>query len=63
MLRMHVLLGIVLLPVSAWFFQSGSLVAPLANLVAVPWVAMVSVPLSLLGLLASCVSDAWLPHC
>ena len=55
--RTHVLLGIVLLPVSAWFFQSGSLVAPLANVIAVPWVAMVTVPLGLLALLSSALSD------
>ena len=55
--RSHVLLGVVLLPVSAWFFQSGSLIAPLANVIAVPWVAMVSVPLGLLTLLLSSFSD------
>ena len=55
--RSHVLLGVVLLPVSAWFFQSGSLIAPLANVIAVPWVAMVSVPLGLLTLLLSAFSD------
>lgn len=53
----HVLLGVALLPISAWFFQSGSLIAPAANLLAVPWVAMVSVPLSLIGLVASTISD------
>jgi len=58
LLRTHCLLGVALLPVSAWFFQSGSLVAPIANLLAVPWVAMVSVPLSLSGLLAGYVSPA-----
>ena len=56
--RSHVLLGIVLLPVSAWFFQSGSLIAPLANVIAVPWVAMVAVPMGLLTLLLSALSDA-----
>ncbi len=56
--RTHCLLGIVLLPVGAWFFQSGSLLAPLANLIAVPWVAMVSVPLALMTLVASSVSDS-----
>ena len=55
--RSHVLLGVVLLPVSAWFFQSGSLIAPLANVIAVPWVAMVSVPMGLLTLLLSAFSD------
>jgi len=71
--RTHALLGIVLLPVSAWFFQSGSLIAPLANLIAVPWVALVTVPLSLLTLLISSFSEAaampltslvtWSLHC
>ncbi|MFK8080225.1 MAG: DNA internalization-related competence protein ComEC/Rec2 [Granulosicoccus sp.] len=54
--KTHILLGVVLLPVSAWFFQAGSLVAPIANLIAVPWVAMVCVPLSLMGLLISTFS-------
>lgn len=53
----HILLGIALLPVSAWFFQAGSLVAPLANLIAVPWVAMVCVPLSLAGLLLGVIFE------
>ena len=52
-LHMHVLLGVLLLPVTAWFFQSGSLVAPLANLAAVPWVGVVVVPLCFLAVLGS----------
>ncbi len=52
-LRTHVLLGLLLLPVTAWFFQSGSIIAPLANLLAVPWVGVVVVPLSFLALLFS----------
>lgn len=55
--RTHALLGLALLPVSAWFFQSGSLIAPVANLVAVPWVALVSVPLSLLTLALAGLSE------
>lgn len=54
--RTHALLGLALLPISAWFFQSGSLIAPFANLVAVPWVALVCVPLSLLTLMLAFVS-------
>ena len=42
----HVKLGIVLLPASAWFFQQGALVAPLANLLAVPVIGFLVVPLS-----------------
>ena len=50
LLRTHCLLGVVLLPVTAWFFQSGSWVAPLANAVAVPFTAIVIVPLAFLTL-------------
>lgn len=52
-LHTHVLLGLLLLPVTAWFFQSGSIIAPLANLLAVPWVGVVVVPLSFLALVSS----------
>jgi competence protein ComEC len=46
---MHVLLALGMLPVLLVFFQSASLVAPLANILAVPWVGMLVVPLALLG--------------
>jgi len=46
---MHVCLAVGMLPVLLVFFQSASLVAPLANVVAVPWVSLLVVPLSLLG--------------
>ncbi len=52
-IRTHVLLGVLLLPVTAWFFHSGSLVAPVANLLAVPWVGLVVVPLCFATLLCS----------
>lgn len=38
-----------LLPLLILLFQRASLVAPLANLLAVPWVSMLTVPLTLLG--------------
>ena len=38
-----------LLPLSAWFFGQSSLVGPLANLIAVPFVSFVIVPLILFG--------------
>ena len=50
LLRTHCLLGVVLLPATAWFFQSGSWVAPLANAVAVPFTALLVVPLAFLTL-------------
>ena len=47
----HLKLGVLLLPATAWFFQTGSLVAPLANAIAVPMVGLIIVPLSLLSVL------------
>jgi competence protein ComEC len=49
----HVLLALGMLPILLVFFQSASLVAPLANIVAVPWVGMLVVPLALLGSLVT----------
>ncbi len=46
---MHVLLALGMLPVLLVFFQTASLIAPLANVIAVPWVGMLVVPLALLG--------------
>lgn len=46
-------LTIALLPLGLAFFQQASLAAPLVNLLAVPWVTFVIVPLLLLALLLS----------
>lgn len=48
--RVHVLIGIGLAPVMLILFQQVPLAAPVANLVAVPWVTLVVVPLVLGGL-------------
>jgi len=45
-----------LLPLTVWFFGQASVAGPLVNLVAVPWVSFVVVPLTLLG-----CALAWLP--
>jgi len=39
-----------LLPLSVWFFSQASLPGPLVNLVGIPWISLVVVPLALLGL-------------
>ncbi len=57
-LSSHLKLGFILLPASVWFFNQGALVAPLANAVAVPVVAMAVVPLSLLCLATAFFSPA-----
>ena len=43
------------LPVSFYFFQQASIVSPLANIIAIPWVGFIVVPLSLLGSLIALV--------
>lgn len=58
LLRMHIVMLVAMLPLSLWFFQQHSLVSLFANAVAIPWVSMVVVPLSLLGSLLFLVNDA-----
>lgn len=47
-----------LLPLTVWFFGEASLIGALSNLVAVPFVSFVIVPLSLAGVLALLVAPA-----
>ncbi len=54
-MKVHFVLALALLPLTFLFFQQGSLIAPLANVVAVPWVSFVVVPLTLLGVAISSV--------
>lgn len=64
--RMHVVLGVCLLPITGWFFSTGSIVSPLANLLAVPLVSLVVVPLSLMVVVLTIVlpESTWLAsHC
>ncbi|UCC57231.1 MAG: DNA internalization-related competence protein ComEC/Rec2 [Gammaproteobacteria bacterium] len=48
-IRVHVVLAISLAPLLLALFQQASLIAPLANVVAVPWTGLLVVPLALLG--------------
>ena len=47
--RIQLLLSAALLPLGVWFFGQGSLIGPVANLIAVPWVSLVVVPVTVLG--------------
>ncbi len=51
LVRVQLLVGVGLLPLLAAFFGQHPLIAPVANLVAVPWVSLITVPLTLLGVL------------
>lgn len=50
-------LTVMLLPISAIFFQQISLVALVANIIAVPWMSFISIPLCLLSVLIMPVSE------
>lgn len=50
-------LTLMLLPISAVFFQQISVVALLANIIAVPWMSFVSIPSCLLSVLLLPISD------
>jgi competence protein ComEC len=47
--RAQWLVFVGLAPLLLWFFQNLALSAPLANIIAIPWVSFVTVPLSLAG--------------
>jgi len=46
---LQLLISIATMPLIAWFFTSGSLLSPIANLVAIPVFSFITTPLSLLG--------------
>jgi len=54
----QLVIALALFPLSLFLFQQTSLVAPLANLILVPYVSFLVVPLVLLGLLIGGVSEA-----
>jgi len=47
-----------LLPLTIWFFGQSSLVGPLANLIAVPWICFVVLPIGVVGALLQLVIPA-----
>lgn len=51
--------SIALLPLTVWFFGEASLVSALSNLVAVPLVSLLVVPLCLLGVILLLLSPPW----
>lgn len=49
-MRAQWVVSLGLLPLSIGFFQQTTIIGPLVNLIAIPWISLVVVPLSLLGL-------------
>jgi competence protein ComEC len=55
-LRAQAVVSLSLLPLSIGFFNQTTMIGPLVNLLAIPWISLVVVPLALLGCLF-----AWIP--
>ena len=53
----QVSLTVMLIPVSAFFFQKISLVSLLANIIAVPWMSVISIPSALISVLLIPLSE------
>ena len=51
LLVMQLVLSLGMIPISAAFFSSASLISPLANIIAIPWVTLFIAPSILLGVL------------
>ena len=56
--KIQIVLALGLLPITLLFFQQASLISPVANFFAVPWVSCLVVPLSLIGSLFLFVNEA-----
>lgn len=59
LLRLQLLLSFALLPLTAMQFGVASVISPVSNLLAVPWVSLVSTPLALFGVFLTTVSDTF----
>ena len=57
LLKLQLLLSLGMLPLTLIFFDTGSLSAPLANFIAIPWVSIFVVPITLLGVIFLPLSD------
>ena len=56
LIKLQIILSLGMLPLTLLFFGSASLLSPIANLVAIPWVSLVIVPLSLIALVLMPIS-------
>jgi competence protein ComEC len=52
-LYIQLLISIATLPLTAWFFSQGSLLSPIANIIAIPVFSFITTPFALLGALLS----------
>lgn len=53
LIYIQLLISIATIPLTAWFFSSGAVLSPIANLIAIPIFSFIVTPLSLIGALFS----------
>jgi len=58
LVKIQFVLSVGLLPLTLLFFQQASLVSPIANFFAVPWVSFLVVPVTLLGALFMLINES-----
>jgi competence protein ComEC len=63
LLHMQLLLSLGMIPISAAFFSSASLISPLANIIAIPWVTLLVAPSILLGVLLLFIAPVLSQYC
>jgi competence protein ComEC len=56
-INVHIVMAFAMLPLLLLFFQEASVIAPLANIVAVPWVSFCVVPVALAGTVVFAVNE------
>ena len=57
LLLIQVMLTLMLIPVTALFFQKISLVSLMANIIAVPWMSFITIPAALLSIIMILIND------
>ena len=62
LLYIQLLISLATLPLIAWFFHSGSILSPIANLIAIPIFSFISTPFSLIGTLFLTIDAQFLSH-
>ena len=58
LLWLQLMLSFAMFPVTIFFFGGASVIAPIANLIAIPWVTLIVVPLILLAMLLFLIAPA-----
>jgi len=56
-INLHIVLAFAMLPLLLVFFQEASLIAPVANIIAVPWVSLGVVPVALAGTVVFAINE------